>query len=98
MSLFIVILEYTAPLAEIDKALEAHRAWVRQGYCDGVFLVSGPQTPRKGGAILAHNIDRAALEARLALDPFQQAGLVTHHITEMAPRFADPRLNFLVET
>jgi uncharacterized protein YciI len=97
MSLFIVILEYTAPLTEIDTALEAHRAWVRQGYTDGVFLVSGPQTPRKGGAILAHNIDRAALESRLALDPFHAAGLAKHYVYEMSPRFADPRLSFLIE-
>jgi uncharacterized protein YciI len=98
MSLFIVILEYTAPLAEIDTALEAHRVWVRQGYTDGVFLLSGPQMPRQGGAILAHNLDRAGLESRLALDPFQQAGLVKHHVYEMAPRAAEPRLSFLVET
>lgn len=95
--MFIVLLTYTAPLNQIDALGEAHRGWLRTCYDDGVFLASGPQDPRSGGAILAHGLTRAELEARLAQDPFAQAGLATYQITKVAVRFADPRLAFLME-
>lgn len=93
--MFIVLLTYTAPLERIDQHGAAHRAWLQTCYDDGVFLASGPQEPRTGGAILAHGLSRPELEARLAQDPFAQAGLATYHITQVAVRFTDPRLDFL---
>jgi uncharacterized protein YciI len=98
MSLFILILEYLAPLDAVDRALDAHRDWVAQGYRDGLFLLSGPKTPRTGGAILAHGSDRAELESRIAQDPFVVAGLARYTVHEVAPRAADHRLSFLVES
>ena len=94
--MFIVIVRYTAPLSDIDRALDGHRRWVAQGYEDGVFLLSGPQAPRNGGAILAHNLERAALEARVAQYPFHLAGVATHEIIEVQPNTADDRLAFLL--
>lgn len=95
--MFIVLLTYTAPLERIDAQGEAHRAWLRSCYDDGIFLASGPQEPRTGGAILAHGLTRAELEARLAGDPFAQAGLATYQIIKVAVRLSDPRLAFLTE-
>ena len=95
--MFIVLLTYTAPLEQIDRLGPAHRDWLRGCYDDGIFLASGPQDPRVGGAILAHGLDREELEARLALDPFAQAGAATYHITKVSVKFSDPRLAFLVD-
>lgn len=95
--MFIVLLTYTAPLERIDAAGPAHRDWLKACYDDGVFLASGPQDPRTGGAILAHGLSRAELEERLAGDPFAQQGLATYAITRVAVRLADPRLAFLME-
>jgi uncharacterized protein YciI len=95
--MFIVILRYTAPTAELDRVVEAHRAWVSQGFADGVFLLSGPQNPRTGGAILAHGLSRSELEARLTQDPFNKGKLADYEVIELAPRAADPRLAFLVD-
>lgn len=96
MPLYIVILRYLVPLEQIDLALEPHRAWVDQGFKDGVFLLSGPQIPRTGGAILAQGLSRAELDQRLAQDPFASGGLARHEVIEMMPRGADPRLAFLL--
>lgn len=95
--MFIVLLTYTVPLEHIDAAGAAHRDWLRQAYDDGVFLASGPQIPRQGGAILAHGLSRAELEARLAQDPFARQGLASYAVTRMAVRMTDPRLAFLME-
>jgi len=96
MSVFILTLDYLAPLDAIDQALEAHRVWVARGYREGVFLLSGPKTPRTGGAILAHECDRAELESRIAEDPFVTAGLVRYTVHEVTPTTTDPRLAFLI--
>jgi len=98
MSVFILSVDYLVPLDQIDQALDAHRAWVDKGFQDGLFLLSGPKNPRTGGAILAHGNDRAALEARIAEDPFVVRGLVRYTLHEMAPRTADPRLAFLIDS
>lgn len=94
--MFIVILRYTAPVAELDKVVEAHREWVGKGFADGVFLLSGPQNPRTGGAILAHGLTREELDTRLTGDPFNKGRLATYEVIELAARAADPRLEFLL--
>lgn len=95
--MFVVLLTYTAPLERVNAAAAAHRDWLRRGYDDGVLLASGPQEPRRGGAILAHGLSRPELEARLAEDPFARQGLAAYAITQVMVRAADPRLAFLVE-
>jgi len=82
--MFIVSLSYTAALEEIDARLAEHVEWLKAGYAAGAFLASGRKMPRDGGVILARG-DRAALEARLADDPFALAGLAHYEITEFIP-------------
>ncbi len=93
--MFIILLTYQRPVDEVDRHLETHRAWVRQGFDDGVFLVAGGQHPRVGGAILAHGIERAALEHRVSEDPFVAEGVASATIIEVVPSTVDPRLHFL---
>lgn len=93
--MFILAIEYVRPLNEVDARLEAHRAWVAEGYEAGVFLASGPKVPRTGGVILCHGEDRAAVEARVARDPFVVSGVARTEITEMDATRVDPRLAFL---
>lgn len=95
--MFIVLLSYTAPLERIDAVTADHRRWLDACYERGLFLASGPQMPRTGGAILAHGLGRQALEALLAEDPFAMAGVAEYRVIEVAVRKADPRLGFLVE-
>ena len=60
--LFLITLRYLQPLEEVERHLEAHRAYLRQGYAQGVFLASGRLEPRTGGVILARAADRAAVD------------------------------------
>lgn len=94
--MFVVTIRYKVPLAAIDAALGDHRLWLDRGYNDHVFILAGPQNPRSGGVILAHNTTRAELLTRLAEDPFQRQGLADYEVIEMIARKADPRLDFLL--
>ncbi|WP_118973190.1 YciI family protein [Taibaiella koreensis] len=88
--MFIVDLQYLAPLETIDAALEAHVRFLDEGYASGYFIASGRKEPRTGGIILAVASDKAQLESFLRDDPFYREGLARYTITEfIAGRKAD---------
>src|ERR1041384_568824 len=95
--MFIVLLEYTAPLEQIDYALPDHRAWVEQQYERGLFLASGRKVPRTGGVIITRPMPRGKLEALLATDPWAAQKLVKYEICEFEATRTAPELMKLNE-
>ncbi|MCJ9430223.1 YciI family protein [Kordiimonas marina] len=93
--MFIVFLTLGENRDKVPDYLEDHKAWLKRGLDDGVFLLAGTLEPGRGGAILAHNLDQAALEARVSEDPFVANGVVAYEIHEVSPAFTDERLAFL---
>lgn len=93
--MFMILLRFSANREAAPRLMEAHNAWIRQGFADGVFHLAGSLPPRAGGAILAHGADRAAIEARIAADPFVAEHVVQAEIIEIAPSRTDDRLAFL---
>jgi len=81
--MLILSLTYIAALEKVDEQVEAHMAWIKQGYDAGHFIASGRKMPRTGGVILAKG-DRAAMEAFCAADPFVLHGVAEYDITEVA--------------
>ena len=93
--MFIVLLKFSANKAQAGQFMDGHKAWIKQGFDDGVFLLAGSIQPAQGGGIVAHNTSKEDLEGRLARDPFVAEDVVTTEITEIAPALTDPRLAFL---
>ncbi|MBL4639910.1 MAG: hypothetical protein JKY57_05210 [Kordiimonadaceae bacterium] len=85
-NLFIVDLEYTAPLEQIEPLMAEHMVFVNKGYETGLFLASGPKVPRSGGIILAVSNSKEKLEKLLEEDPFHTQGVVRYSVTEFHPR------------
>jgi uncharacterized protein YciI len=94
--MFVVLLRFAIDRARAAELMEAHNRWLREGFDAGVFLLSGSLPPGLGGAILVREASRAALEARIAADPFVAQGVVSPEVIEIAPGRADARLAFLV--
>lgn len=92
--MFIVTLRF-ADKAKAAPFLEEHKAWIKRGFEDEVFLLAGSLQPGAGGAILAHNTSRNDLEKRVQEDPFVAQGVVSADILEIAPGRVDDRLAFL---
>ena len=95
--MIVVSLNYIAPLPEIDRLLEGHKAWLKAGYDDGIFVASGAKRPRTGGVILAR-CRRETLDAKLAADPFGRAGVAEYDVTEFAATTVAPGLGVLRES
>lgn len=92
--MFIVTLTF-ADKAKAPQFMDGHNAWIKRGFDEGVFLVTGSLQPNAGGAILAHTISRSDLEARVQEDPFVAQGVVSADILEITPGRVDERLAFL---
>lgn len=69
--MYIVFLNYTRPLEEVEAVLDAHIAWLNKYFDSGVFISAGRKDPRTGGAIIVKDIDRDRLNTILDEDPFQ---------------------------
>jgi uncharacterized protein YciI len=79
---FVVLLTYVKPLAEVDALMREHMAWLKEQYDAGRFLVSGRQIPRTGGVIVARGDDREEIEALAATDPFVRGGVATCEVIQ----------------
>jgi uncharacterized protein YciI len=80
--MFVIELQYTASLDQIDGAMKEHMAFLDRAYASGHFLISGRKIPRDGGIILALGKSRDEIEALLGEDPFVARGLATARVVE----------------
>lgn len=95
--MFIVLLKFSDNKSQAKIYMTAHNAWLKQGFDDEVFIMAGSIQPQQGGAILAHNTTREALQQRVDTDPFVAENIVHAELVEISPAKADPRLSFLLQ-
>ena len=96
--MFVVFLKFADNKDQVAEHLDAHKAWIKQGFDDGVFLVAGSLQPQLGGAVIAHNTSADELTARVHEDPFVIEGVVSAEVMEITPAIADERMKFLLDT
>ncbi len=94
--MFVVLLKFAADKARAGEFMDAHKAWIKRGFDDGVFLMAGSLQPQLGGAIMAHNTSLPDLKIRVNEDPFVAENIVSAEIHEITPAKADERLGFLL--
>ena len=94
--MFIVLLRFSDNKGKAGEFMDGHKDWIKRGYEDGVFLLTGSLQPGLGGGILAHNTSRAELESRVEADPFVAENVVAAEILELDPSNAEPRLDVLI--
>jgi len=77
--------------------MEGHKAWVKRGIEDGVFLLVGSLEPDLGGAIVAGNTSLSELRSRVKDDPFVAENIVGAEILQVSPSKVIPQLQFLLK-
>ena len=73
---------YLKSLEEVDKHLEAHRAFLKTLYKQGITICSGPQIPRTGGFILLNASNKAEALLIMENDPYVINGVARYSIIE----------------
>ena len=95
--MFIVLLKFSDNKGQASQFMEGHKAWIKRGFDDDVFLLVGSLQPDSGGGIVAHNTSLPDLQSRVNGDPFVAENVVSAEILEITPSKADGRLNFLLD-
>ena len=93
--MFIVLLKFSDNKTQAGQFMDGHKAWLKRGFDDGVFLVAGSLKPQVGGGIMAHNISRQDLQVRVNDDPFVAHDIVAPEIIEFEPTLRQPSLDGL---
>ena len=93
--MFVVLLRFADKKALASQFMEGHNAWIKRGFDDGVFLMTGSLQPKLGGGILANNTSLTDLQTRVKDDPFVAHDIVRAEILEITPGQTDARLAFL---
>ncbi len=70
ITMYILNVLYKKPLAEVEKYLAEHRAYLDTLLAEGRLIASGPQDPRVGGVILCNAEDKESLRRIIENDPF----------------------------
>ena len=94
--MFVVLLRFSGNKAQAGQHMDGHKAWIKRGFDDGVFLLVGSLQPNLGGGIVAYNTSLAELQERVNGDPFVAQGVVSAEILEITPSRADERLQMLL--
>ena len=94
--MFVVLLRFSANKSRAGQLMDGHKEWIRRGFDDGVFLMTGTIQPNQGGSIVAHNVSLDDLRRRVDDDPFVAEDVVNAEILEIAPSRTDARLQFLL--
>jgi uncharacterized protein YciI len=82
------VIRYRRPLEEVLSHVDAHRAYLRGLNEQGILLVSGPFSPRNGGALILR-LPEGDLEAQLDRirdnDPYVKAGVAQYEMLVWEP-------------
>ncbi|QDQ27907.1 GTP cyclohydrolase [Chitinimonas arctica] len=96
--MFLLILSYKKPLAEVDRFVAEHRAFLERYYESGQFLLSGRKEPRTGGVIFANVESETELAEIIRQDPFCREQIADYEIIEFIPSMSAEHLSHLKET
>ena len=88
--LWLLLTRYVRPLADVDALRSEHLAHLDRQRAAGHFLAWGRLVPPSGGFVLARGLDRAALDAVLAEDPYTVGGVAEWEIRELSPGGGSP--------
>jgi uncharacterized protein YciI len=93
--MYVVLLRFSTNKAQAPEHMAGHRAWIKKGVDEGVFLLVGSIRQGQGGAILAAGPSPEALQARIDEDPFVVHQIVKAEIIDIDPNITAPELAFL---
>ena len=83
--LFVVLMQYTKPIADVDQVRAAHVAHLEQAAGRGIMVAWARRSPPVGGVLVATAPDRETLERVVAQDPYVRAGVASPEVVEFQP-------------
>lgn len=95
--MFVLLARYTKPIEEVDRMLDAHRAWITKHADAGRILLTAREKPLIGGMILARAEGSDEVWEMIREDPFYASGAAEYEVREFTPARAAPGLEALLD-
>ena len=95
--MFIIDLNYIAPLEKIDEIMGDHMKFLKKYYKTNTFIASGRKVPRTGGIILVQATSKEEVEGIINEDPFVINKLAKYTITEFRTSQVHPDLKGIIK-
>jgi uncharacterized protein YciI len=95
-AMFIIDINYTASLEEIDKHMFDHVKYLQLHYDNNLFIASGRKVPRTGGIILCIANSEKEVNVIINDDPFFIYKLAEFKVTEFLTSQVHPELENLL--
>ncbi len=94
--MFIIDINYIAPIEEVDKHIEGHTAYLKKYSENNTFIISGRKVPRTGGILIANASSKEEVEKIIMEDPFYQYNVAEITISEFLHARHNPALDGLL--
>ncbi|VAW52450.1 hypothetical protein MNBD_GAMMA05-1073 [hydrothermal vent metagenome] len=95
--MFIILLKFSDNKSKAPEFMQGHKDWIKRGFDESLFLISGSIKPNMGGCIIAHNTSQEKLQQYVNEDPFVARNIVTAQVLVISANQVDKRLNFLLD-
>ena len=95
--MFIIDLNYIAPLEKLDEHMGDHVKFLRKYYSLNKFVASGRKVPRTGGIILCLAGSREEVDRIMGEDTFITRKLAQYSVTEFLASQHHPALKPLLK-
>lgn len=95
--MFIIDLNYIAPLDKLDERMGEHMKFLRKYYSLNKFVVSGRKVPRTGGIILCLAKTKEEVDRIMSEDTFISSKLAEYKVTEFLSSQFHPELKGLLK-
>lgn len=90
--MFLILLRYVRPLAEVDAVRPQHVAFLDRCFADGALVLAGRRSPPEGGVLIARGGDVEATRRLIEQDPYVRRGVAEYELIEFQASRTAPGL------
>ncbi|MBS1493231.1 MAG: GTP cyclohydrolase [Bacteroidetes bacterium] len=83
--MFIILINYTKPVEEVNAVLADHRAYLDTLYAQNKLICSGRKNPLTGGVLLSNAKSRVEIDEIIKNDPYNIKGVADYEVIEFTP-------------
>ncbi len=95
--MFIILINYTKPIEEVNKVVAEHRAYLDEQYKEKKLFVSGRRNPPVGGVLISHLKNKEEIEKIISNDPYKLHDVADYEIIEFDAGKSDERFKPFME-
>lgn len=83
--MFIILINYTKPIEEVNAVVADHRAYLDTQYGAGNLICSGRRSTLTGGVLISHVKTKEEVDEIIKNDPYNIKGVAEYEVIEFTP-------------